>query len=247
MDAPNLPRSIALDGASNVRDLGGYAVEGGRRVRFGLVFRGASLCGLTPQGRQDVAGLGLRTIVDLRGTKEAAAWPTPGFDGVAHLALPIEPSVGASLRDLAATGCTTGEDAMGVMRRAYVAYVTDCAAQYGGLFARLLDDDGPPLLFHCSAGKDRTGFGAALLLRLLGVSMDDVRNDYLATNRLWHGDSALARELPPAMGAVLLRVHAPLLDAAFATIDDLGGLDHYARTRLDLGPSKRARLLERMV
>ena len=77
--------------------------------------------------------------------------------------------------------------------------------------------------------------------------MDDVRNDYLATNRLWHGDSALAQELPPAMGEVLLRVHAPLLDAAFAAIDDLGGLDHYARTRLDLGPSKRARLLERMV
>lgn len=247
MDASNLPGSITLDGASNVRDLGGYAVEGGGRVRFGLVFRSASLAGLTQQARQDVAALGLRTIVDLRGTKEAAAWPTPDFDGVARLALPIEPSVGASLRDLAATGRTTGEDAMDVMRRAYVAYVTDCAAQYRGLFARILDDDGTPLLFHCSAGKDRTGFGAALLLRLLGVSMDDVRNDYLATNRLWHGDSALAHELPPAMGAVLLRVHATLLDAAFAAIDDLGGLDHYARTRLDLGPSERARLFERMV
>jgi protein-tyrosine phosphatase len=247
MDASNLPRSIMLEGASNVRDLGGYVVEGGGRVRFGLVYRSASLAGLTPRARQDLAALGLRTIVDLRGTKEAASWPTPDLDGVTCLALPIEPSVGASLRDLAATGRTTGEDAMGIMRRAYVAYVTDCAAQYRGLLARLLDDDGPPLLFHCSAGKDRTGFGAALLLRLLGVSMDDVRNDYLATNRLWHGDSALARELPPAMGAVLLRVHAPLLDAAFAAVDAAGGLDEYARDRLGLDRSARARLIERLV
>ncbi len=212
-----LPRTIALEGASNVRDLGGYAAAEGRRMRFGLVFRGAALDAITAADRDRLAALGLRTVCDLRGTAERARAPS-ALAGVTTHALPIEPSVGAGLRDIAATRAATGEDAMAIMRRAYVAYATEWAQRYRALFALILQDGALPLLFHCSAGKDRTGFGAALLLTALGVSRADVMADYLATNRLWRGDPALAAGLSPETADVLLRVHAPLLDAAFEAV-----------------------------
>ncbi len=94
---------------------------------------------------------------------------------------------------------------------------------------RPADRAGPaPLLFHCSAGKDRTGFGAALLLTALGVPRDAVVADYLATNRLWQREYALPAGTPPALRDALLDAHQPLveeaLDLAAARHSGLDGL-----------------------
>jgi protein-tyrosine phosphatase len=136
---------------------------------------------------------------------------------------------------------------MSLMRRAYEAYAHDYAATYRTLFGLLLED-AAPLLFHCSAGKDRTGFGAALILSALGVHRDDVMQDYLATNRFWRGDSALARELPDAAAEILLRVHPELLDGAFAVIvREHGTLEGYFERALGISEARLAAWRGRML
>jgi len=240
-----LPRPVPLVGASNVRDLGGWPAAGGR-VRFGRVYRAAALSALTAADADRMAALGVRTVCDLRGTAERAAGPTR-LDGASIHSLPIEPSVGASLRDILATREATGEDVLALMHQAYTAYALDWAHRYRAMFDLLLREDGA-LLFHCSAGKDRTGFGAALILTVLGTPRAAVMQDYLASNRLWRGEADIAAGLPPDIAAKLLLVHSELLDAAFAAIEDAyGGFDRYAELQLGLDAAGRESLRERLV
>ena len=240
----DLPRAVALEGVSNLRDLGGWPVAGGR-VRFGRVFRAAALAGMTAADAGLVAGLGIRTVCDLRGRAESAAAPFPvhALPGVRVHALPIEPSVGASLRDILATREATGADAHELMRQAYVAYALEWAHHYRTLFDLLLDPAGTPLLFHCSAGKDRTGFGAALILTALGVPRETVMADYLATRRFWRGDAEMAASLPDDAARALLGVAPALLEAAFGAIErERGGFARYAAEELGLGAGRLERL-----
>ncbi len=234
-------RVLPLEGASNVRDLGGLPVPGGR-VRDGMVFRGAALSGLTVRDRAILAELGFRHVCDLRGRREAAEAPSAlaGLAGVKMHHLPIEPSVGAGLRDLQTTQRASGENIMAVLRQAYLAYALEWSHRYRALFALLTDG---PLLFHCSAGKDRTGFGAALILTALGVPYEAVREDYLVSNRLWRGEAALSEGLEEPAAAALLRVHGELLDAAFAAINEaFGSFDRYAALQLGLDADGREKL-----
>ncbi len=235
------PFALRLEGVSNLRDLGGYRTADGRRVRRGLVFRSAALAGLTAADERQVAQLGLRRICDLRGVDEARAAPTR-LAGPAIVPLPIEPTVGAGLRDILQTGQASGEALESVLTEAYVAYALASFAQYRAILALLLEG-ASPLLFHCSAGKDRTGFGAALLLTALGVAWETVLADSDATNRLWRRDTVPAADLPAALREKLLRAEPAYLTAAFAAARDAyGSLDAYLAGPLDLGPANRAKL-----
>ena len=213
--------SIPLASASNLRDIGGWPTQDGRTVRTGQVFRAPALSNLTPEDQARIAALNLRTVCDLRGVKEAAANPVT-LPGATRMALPIEPSVGAGLRDILRTGQASGhmapDDMLALLADAYRAYALQSIAQYRSLFAAIATPGGTPLLLHCSAGKDRTGFGAALLLHALGVAWDHVLEDYLATNTLWRREIASHFDLPPEVKDVLLSAHAPLLVAAFDAI-----------------------------
>lgn len=242
MSSTSLPRSVPLQAASNLRDLGGWPVGGGRRVRFGRVFRSAALSRLTGSDQEAVRALGLRTTCDFRGALERERSPMR-LDGADVMELPIEPTVGAGLRDILATGEATGEDLMTLLRRAYEAYALASLDQYRALFGLLLEDRRLPLLFHCSAGKDRTGFGAALVLTALGADWDTVMEDYLATNRLWRGDTVISHDLPPPLADILLRAHPELLEHAFTAIRRTdGSTDAYLARALRLDDAKRQRL-----
>ena len=238
--------SVALEGASNVRDLGGYIGRDGRTVRFGRVFRSAALATLTDADLQTMAALGLRVICDFRGVDERARAPTV-LQGPEIVSLPIEPSVGAGLRDILHTKEATGEALYAVLERAYVAYALSSESQYRTLFARLRAGD-TPLLFHCSAGKDRTGFGAALVLTALGVAWDDVVADFEATNRLWRRDTVPAADLPETIRDALLRAEPSLLKAAFAAAEQAhGSLDLYFERALGLDEAARSELCEALL
>src|SRR5271169_1780391 len=120
----DLPRVLALQGASNVRDLGGYPAAEGRRVQFGKVFRSASLAALTDDDVAALAEAGIRTICDLRGETERQHAPSR-LTGVTTHALSIEPSLRPSLSEFLATGAVTGEAVMALMRGAYTAYAIE--------------------------------------------------------------------------------------------------------------------------
>jgi protein-tyrosine phosphatase len=242
MDTDDLPRVLELQGASNVRDIGGWPTADGRRVRFGRVFRAAALSKLTEADAAVLGETGVGIVCDLRGEAERASAPSR-LAGVTTHALSIEPSLGASLRDIAARREATGEDVMVLMRGAYTAYALDWSHRYRAMFELLLEPQAPPLLFHCTAGKDRTGFGAALILMALGVEREAVQADYLATNRLWRGDATLKAMLPPQVAEVLMRVQPDFLDTAFAAVDaKFDSFDAYLREALGVDAGARARL-----
>ena len=242
-----LPRSIVLEGASNVRDLGGYRTKDGAQVRFGQVFRSAALSKLTAGDAARLREAGIGVVCDLRGEAERLQAPSL-LPGVALHALSIDPSLGRSIRELADDPATEEDDIAALMRRAYAAYATVWAHRYHALFALLADPTTPGLLFHCTAGKDRTGFGAALILAALGVDRATVQADYLATNRLWTADPEIAAALPPRAAAVLLRVQADFLDSAFAAVlGASGSVDAYLEEHIGVTPAVRAALRARLL
>jgi protein-tyrosine phosphatase len=251
MSIAALPRTVPLAAASNLRDLGGYPTADGRRVRAGLLYRAPALLGLTPADEAAIAALGLRTVCDFRGERESAANPVT-LAGAAVQLLPIEPSVGAGLKDILRTGMASGhvsaDDMLELLREAYQAYALQSFDRYRTLFALLNDDANLPLLFHCSAGKDRTGFGAALLLTALGVSWDHVLHDYLATNRLWRREIARNFDLPGPVKDALLAAHAGLLTAAFDAVRGAyGSVDAYLDRAIGLNETARAALADRLL
>ena len=243
---PPPPYVFELAGVSNLRDLGGYRSAEGRIVRRGLVFRSAALAGLTESDMASVDALGLRTICDFRGVEERQRAVTR-LAGARIVSLPIEPTVGAGLRDILQTKEATGEALHAVLEQAYVAYALSSQAQFRG-FLDLVADGHTPLLFHCAAGKDRTGFAAALLLQALGVPWETVAADFEATNRLWRRDTVPSADLPPDIREALLRADPALLQAAFDSARrQYGSFDAYLAEAFGFGPERLQRLRDVML
>lgn len=236
LDHPD--RVWPLQGTSNFRDLGGYRGRDGRPLRWRRLFRSAHLAGLTDADHATLAALGLARSFDFRGDAERAAAPSRLQPGVTPHALAIEPTVVQHMQGLQAAGSTlTGPVAVEMMKDLYRELVDAHAHRFAELFAHLLQAEAP-LLFHCTAGKDRTGVAAALILLALGVPREVVMQDYLLTNQHYQRPAHALRELPDEVLAVLWTVRADYLDAALQAIDtDHGGLPRYLQQRLGLGPA----------
>ena len=241
---PHPTRSLHLEGASNFRDLGGYAGTAGQQVRWRHLFRSDQLAGLTADDLQQLQALGLARAFDLRGTHERAATPYQ-LPGVVQHALPIEPTVVQRMKDLLEAGRTvTAQDTVRLMEQTYRAFVHDNAARFAELFGHLLESD-TPLVFHCTAGKDRTGFAAALILLALGVPRETVMQDYLLTNDLFRAPPIDTGRAPREVVQVLWRVQREFLDAALHAVDaDWGGIDRYLSEALHIDAVQRNRLAE---
>ncbi len=210
---------VPLEGGSNFRDLGGHRTRDGRSVKRGAVFRSAHLGTLTDADRQAIGKLGVRTIVDLRGVNEAAETPhRVDGTGAAIVGAHIEPGVGERIRGAVADGSATPDLMAHFLTEHYRDYPRRCTPGFRTLFNVLSDGKLRPLVFHCTAGKDRTGFAAALLLTLLGVHWDDVVSDYLRTNELWTGHIGRYPELTPDTRAAIVEARTPYLEAAFAVL-----------------------------
>ena len=244
MDASPFPFVVPLEGGSNFRDLGGHRTADGGTVRRGVVFRSAHLGGLTNTDRAALGNLGVKTIVDLRGVSEAAETPHL-IEGLACkvVGAHIEPQLGEQLRTGLADGTLTPFVVMQLLTDHYRDYPRRCAPGYRTLFATLSDGTHRPLVFHCTAGKDRTGFASALLLSLLGVHWDDVMEDYLRTNELWTGHVGRYPELDIDTRAAIVEARRPYLEAAFDAVRaDHGSLEAFAEKALGLDAKARERL-----
>lgn len=234
-----------LQGASNFRDLGGYAGHGGRPVRWRRLFRSDHLGGLTEADKALLAGLGLARAFDFRGQAESAAMPYH-LPNVTQHCLAIEPTVAQHMQDLVEAGQPlTAARVTELMTDLYLALVNDQAHRFAELFDHLLQADAP-VVFHCTAGKDRTGFAAALILLALGVPRDVVRQDYLLTNEVFKPPPAAQGGISAEVLAVLWGVQPGFLDAALQAVDDdHGGVDRYLRVRLGLSAAALGELASR--
>ena len=237
-----------LQGASNFRDLGGYRNADGRRVRRGLVFRSDHLAGLTGSDIERLQSLGIGHSLDFRGVNECAATPY-SIEGVQRVALTIEPTVIARMQTLVAQGVVPStEETVELMRETYRDFVNHNAATFGRFLKHLLAQPSPQV-FHCTAGKDRTGFAAALLLSALGVDRPTIEHDYLLTNQLYRRDARLEGQGHPHVMKVLWQVQPEFLQAAFEAVDaQHGGMREYLHGAIGLSPQDlsalQARLLE---
>jgi protein-tyrosine phosphatase len=259
---PNLPGSrLPLQGADNFRDIGGYPAAGGWLVRRGLVFRSDSLDRLTERDRALVSRLDIKLVCDFRTGSErkpdAALWPEPQPE---FFPQPIEPGVDQARVFAAIRLAPSAETSRNALLSLYRSMPVEGGPQFGALLRRLVEGDAPAL-YHCSAGKDRTGLFTALLLMSLGVAEEAVMRDYLLSNE-YLLDSASARRLVGLMKEFLqldgdaaaalqpfLGVEAGYLEASLDTIQRAyGGLEPYRKSVLGLGAAEvdalRKRLLE---
>jgi protein-tyrosine phosphatase len=238
-------RHLNLAGASNFRDLGGYPAKDGRTVRWRQIFRSNHLGQLTEADIEVLRPLGLRSAFDFRGAEERVA-ATCGLQEIVVHSLPIEPTVVTGLRARLATGVALSSvDALDVMRDSYRNYVRYNTPSFRALFAHLVEDRAP-LVIHCTAGKDRTGFACALILHALGVPDDLIAEDYLLTNRFYRREPSASSDLPEDVRQVLGSVETSFLAAAFAAISAAyGDLESYFSNGLGVGAQQRARLAAR--
>jgi protein-tyrosine phosphatase len=239
--------SALLQGASNFRDVGGYRNAEGRHVRRGQVFRSDHLAGLTDDDRVRLQSLGIAHSLDFRGAAECAATPY-ALAGVQRVALTNEPTVIARLQALVAQGVVpTTEETVDLMRETYRDFVNHNAATFGRFLKHLLEQP-TPQVFHCTAGKDRTGFAAALLLSALGVDRPTIEHDYLLTNQLYKRDARMEGQGHPHVMKVLWQVQPEFLHAAFEAVDaQHGGMRDYLHGAIGLSPQEMAALQRLML
>jgi protein-tyrosine phosphatase len=176
-------RQIKLEGQDNFRDVGGYRTADGHTVKWGLIYRAGQLSKLTDADLSKLKELNIRTVIDFRGTSEIE---TRGKDrlpeGVRNVSLPIDiNSLPKPENEEASSASSTNSADSGMLRatRSIMLFKTDV---YSAFIRELSNSRNRPLLFHCTAGKDRTGVGGAILLTLLGVPWETVKEDYLLSN-----------------------------------------------------------------
>jgi protein-tyrosine phosphatase len=256
--APVPNRMIEMDGGRNFRDVGGYRTTDGRRVRWATLYRSGSLGSLTPSGMAQLRHLNVRAIIDLRMTDERRRDPNnwlaianPGYWTRDYRLGGDSASLAQVFKDPAKL---TPDSVRAAMVHGYQTMPRELAPQYRELFARLLAPEDGAVVVNCTAGKDRTGIAAALVLTALGVPYKTVREDFLLSNTglgmtsLAGSISPQIAALPPEIAKPLLGVEGPYLDAAFDQLRrDYGSVEGYLETELGIGPAQVAVLKRRML
>ena len=212
-DSPD--RFIALEGGHNFRDIGGYPTGEGKVVARGRIYRSGTMSELTDDDHAMLETLGLQLVCDFRSTGERTRRPSR---------FPSIPSYEIWCRDYDLSGGdlvmamrhpdANANSSRRLMIETYRTLVYEQAPSYAELFRRIAC--GPlPLVFHCSAGKDRTGIAAALLLDLLGVSRQDIIDDYLLSDLFFaRGCELVAKDpLGDELSAIAKEVWEPVMRA----------------------------------
>jgi protein-tyrosine phosphatase len=235
--AERLERVLPLEGGRNFRDLGGYATQDGRRLRWGKLYRSGSMAAFTTVAYERLAALGVRVVCDLRTTTERESSPVEWrrVPNLSYWARDYDMSFG-DLRTLLASDMPTAAQAREAMAVGYRSLPFEQAPAYAELFRRLIAGD-TPLVFNCSAGKDRTGVAAALILSALGVDEETIVEDYLLSNRAldrggWAASPLLGKVSQDVVEAIL-GVDASYIASALATVDERhGSLPRYLHDEL---------------
>ncbi|GHI17945.1 hypothetical protein Scinn_74080 [Streptomyces virginiae] len=260
-------RQIVLQGAVNVRDLGGHRTWTGGQVRQGLVYRSDALSKLTDTDVTTVSGLGLTKVIDFRIPMEVQ------YDGADRLPAGLSPTA-RPVSDLGLYGTLVGaigsgdpvkqEQMLGggraeaYMRDIYRTFVTspENRAQFAATLREIADGRQGPVLYHCTSGKDRTGWMSYVLLRALAVPEDTAERDYLASNtfraaydaKVRAGLKQSGRMQNPDLLIPLQEVRQDYLDSATAQLEaDYGSFYGYLTQGLGLDLRTLAKLQTKLV
>jgi protein-tyrosine phosphatase len=245
-------RIIKFRGFSNFRDLGGYPADGGTQVKWGVLYRSGHLARMKSSDLKRFKRLGIDTIIDFRSDQEREKDPNrlPDLLHLKTLSIPIlDPSTSSWAEELK-TAIQNREyhdfDPSEKMREWYQELAVGHIGQYKRFVQAVFDAQGAPVLWHCTAGKDRTGIAAAILLRVLGVSQDIVEKDYLLSAKYADQRKSLIWMLRLSRGKgaaetiqTFFKVKKVWIKAAFQAIDDhWGDFESYSHAALGLSASQ---------
>ena len=236
-------RLLPMDGSHNTRELGGYKTTDGKTIKWGKLFRSDKLSDISSADQEYLQNLGIKKIVDFRSKAEKTEDPNIIPTGIKYVEMPI--SVDGAMRSKieAVLKGETDRKVESFLIDANREFVTDYTDVYENFLRGLIDED-VPTLFHCTAGKDRAGFAAAITLIALGVSKADVINDYMKTNAftqerieeilgqiklmsLYQADVEILRPL--------LGVEQIYIETAFKTAEEkYGSLENFIRVGLNI-------------
>ena len=236
-------RLLPMDGAHNTRELGGYKTTDGKSIKWGMLYRSDKLSDISDTDQAYLQDLGIKKIIDFRSKEEKEEDPDIIPKGIDYIEMPI--SVDGAMRSKieAVLKGETNKDVKSFLIDANKEFVSNYTDVYEDFLRNLIDDDGPAL-FHCTAGKDRAGFAAAITLIALGVSKEDVINDYMKTNQftkdrieeiigqiklmtLYQTDAEILRPL--------LGVEREYIETAFQTAEEkYGSLENFIRNGLNI-------------
>ena len=246
-------RKLPLDGPRNFRDLGGYPTHGERRVRWGQIFRADSLADLSDADIAYLERLGLARVIDLRGDSEVSDRPNrlAGREPFSYVQLPIgEHDLSPAEWARRFESGEFGEIDASWLVRGYVRTLDERGGRVGTVLKTLAASPAPAV-FHCTAGKDRTGIVSALLLLVLGVPRDIVVGDYSLTalytgNRIPAADAWFEeRGIDPERAAHVLSSRREAMEE---TLDHLeakhGGAERYLREHAGIREQELAALRE---
>ena len=243
--ADSAKREVKLQGAVNFRDIGGYTTKDGRHVKWGKIYRSAALSNLTDADLRKLQELNIAYVDDFRGPFEVKQAPDKLPAHAFRVALP------SGSEHVGDTSSSFGKSMMKGNRdslmMSFYSNIQPFANRYHPVFEELLQlNRDSALLFHCTAGKDRTGIGAALILYALGVPEETIFQDYLATNyyRAAENDKAVAGMvknygMDETSARQMLAAKKEYLEATFASIKrQYGTVDQYLETAMGLDKKK---------
>lgn len=263
-------RRIELEGMPNTRDLGGIPAKDGRRIRSKKLLRSGDLFGMTPEGEKLLRdSYHLKKVIDLRTQEERAQRPDRQIAGVAYLHLPIlegktlgitrEKETERNVIDQVIFGMLTAEQPVGEMAERYMRHMYASLLQsefsrqqYRRFFEQLLSEADGSILWHCTAGKDRAGLAAVLLLSALGVDREWILADYLKVNEFarpvveQQAQVAVERTGRKEAGIVvekLFSVEPSYLEAVYEEIQKgFGSMEAFLEREMGLDAQTRQRL-----
>ncbi len=239
-------RRLSFQGSKNFRDCGGYPTKQGSEVKWGSIFRSGQLSKLDNQDIKVIESLNLDLIFDFRREDEHEMEPSrlPKNKMPRVVSLPINPGSSIAFYEQLDNLVEEGEDAVSkFMIEINKDFVKSHSHAFSKMFEEILSVKDARFLFHCSAGKDRTGFAAALILHFLGVSMNLIEYDYMLSKRYFQVIQEVTN-LQRKYGIEHLSQKAlyPMLDVRYEYIraaigrasEDFGNLDEYLATALGL-------------
>ena len=241
-------RVLKFKGFANFRDLGGYAAAGGAQVKWGVLYRSGNLANANSADLKRLESLNIHTVIDFRSEQEREKDPNrlPTSNNIRTRSLPIlDPSTSSWANELRAAIQNKNFqnfDPIEKMGEWYQELAVENVDQYKCFIHAVIEAHGAPVLWHCTAGKDRTGLAAAILLRLLGVQQDVVVKDYLLSEKYASKRRPLLLLLRLTRGKevaenvqMFMQVQKEWIEAAFQSIDDhWGSFEKYSFEALNL-------------
>lgn len=244
-----MKRILNLEGAINLRELGGYPTKDGTTIKYNKLLRSGDISNLTGKSLVYLKKYGLKYVVDFRSDDEQRNWADTTSDFYKIYSDPVYPLKG------------NGDKLAGILNRnsynylgmIYQSVVLDTRGQqaYKLFFDLLLHNDQPDtaLLFHCAAGKDRTGIGALLILKALGVDGETITKDYLLTNLMYESDYEIDKILNDKSGNQsvnkmnMSKADLESITSVYEAIDHYyGSFENYLDKALDIDADKLAKL-----